>query len=97
MRSELERFRPIGRNILTDVIKEEKKTASGLVITDSIKEDLTEYTDKANVLKVGKNVPEVKVDDMVKFNPQSGRAIRFGDTIYLMLTEENIYGVIEPK
>ena len=57
----------INGNALVEIIKKEKKTASGIIVTDGVVDD------EGIVLDVDPNVSHiVSVGDRVKFNPNSG-------------------------
>ena len=78
----------LGSNIL---IIADKKEESSVIITDTDNSP-TEY---ATVVGVGKDVVEVKVGDKVFYNNKSGRFISVDNTEHLLVTEYDIFIVLD--
>ena len=92
-----EKFRPLNNNVWVKRVEEQVKTASGLYIPDSAKEE----TQTGIVMAIGfgaRNdkgdlIPmQVKVGDTIFFGKYSGT--KAGDK-YLVLKEEDILGIVE--
>ncbi|KKS44280.1 MAG: 10 kDa chaperonin [candidate division CPR1 bacterium GW2011_GWA2_42_17] len=94
-------IKPLGDRVLIKEIKavEGGKTASGIFIPDTVKED--RGAKQGEVVAVGpgrmddgKLIPiSVKVGDQVLY--QWGDTIKIGETEYVMVSESNIIGIIK--
>ncbi|MDR1795157.1 MAG: co-chaperone GroES [Erysipelotrichaceae bacterium] len=92
-------FEPLHNNVLLEKEEAEKKTASGIILSDNSK-------DKPNIAKVlavgkgkevdGKLVPmQVKVDDRVVYKEYSTTEIKVNDKTYLIVSEDNILAIVK--
>jgi chaperonin GroES len=77
--------------ILVKVKEVENKTASGLIIPDSAKEK----PHQGVILSVGKEVEDLKKDDIVLFNKYSGVEIEIEGEKYLVLKDTDILVVLD--
>jgi chaperonin GroES len=93
-------IRPLQDRIIVKRVKEEEKTAGGIIIPDTAKEKPQE----GKVIAVGKGrVDEdgklrkldLKKGDRVLFGKYSGTEITIDGTEYLIMREEDVLGVIE--
>jgi co-chaperonin GroES (HSP10) len=76
------------------LIKVEEQTKNGVILPDSISNEVTE--DWYEVLKVGNKCEEVKVGDKVNFvNHCSPIAVVIDNKKYLVLQERDILGFYE--
>ena len=92
-------IKPLADYVVLEQEEAENKTASGLYIPDSAKE-------KSNIAKVvavgpgkvgddNERVPvSVKVGDRVIYGGYSNTAVKMDGTEYLLVREEDIYGVL---
>ena len=90
--------RPLHDRILVRRMAEEEKTAGGIIIPDSAKENPQRgeivATGKGRVTEDGKILPlEVKIGDKVLFSKYSGTELKLDGAEYLMMREEDILGV----
>lgn len=77
--------------ILVKVKEVENKTASGLIIPDSAKEKPYQGV----ILSVGKEVEDLKKDNIVLFNKYSGVEIEIEGEKYLVLKDTDILVVLD--
>lgn len=77
--------------ILVKVKEVENKTASGLIIPDSAKEK----PHQGVILSVGKEVEDLKKDNIVLFNKYSGVEIEIEGEKYLVLKDTDILVVLD--
>ena len=82
-------MKSIGKRILIDPKPMENKTKSGIIIPDSpIKGD---KPSKGKVISIGKEVKEIKIEDIVHFNKYVGIEIELNEVKYLTIKEEEVY------
>lgn len=93
-------LKPLGNRVLLEVIKQEDKTASGIVLPDSAKEK----PQTAKVVAVGEGrvldngqLAEVAVNvgDEVIFEKYSGSEVKYDGTEYLVVKDSDIIAVVE--
>ncbi|HIX43513.1 molecular chaperone GroES [Kurthia sp. 3B1D] len=85
-------LKPLGKRIIIEVVEVEEKSAFGIVLPDSAKEK----PQQGKVLATGSGVTfDVKEGDDVVFAKYAGTEVTYGDTAYLVLSEEDILAVIE--
>jgi len=94
------KIRPLHDRILVKRIEEEEVRRGGIIIPDTAKEKPQEgkviAVGNGKVLENGQKVPlEVKVGDRVLFGKYSGSEVKIEDEEYLILKEEDVFGVIE--
>src|SRR3990172_8611200 len=91
-------IKPLGNNVLVEPLEREQKLPSGLVIPDSAKEKPQEgkvvavgpgKTDNGQLIKM-----TVKVGDHVLFKRFGGDEFKIESKEYLMVTEDDLLGVI---
>lgn len=92
--------RPLGDNILVELKKEDKVTASGIVLPDTASEDKPQEglviavgpgkTEKGEEIK-----PQVKKGDRIIFAKYSGTEIKINDREHLILKNDDILAVVE--
>ena len=96
------KFRPLGDRVVVRRIKEDQKTAGGIIIPDTV----AEKPQEGEVISVGPGalddhnkrvVPEVKTGDMVLFGKWSGTEVKIDNEDLLIMKESDIMGVIEKK
>jgi chaperonin GroES len=81
--------RPLRDYVLARPVEAEKKTASGIIIPDSA----TEKSEDAVVKAVGKDVKEVKVNDVISYKAYSTIEKKVGNDKYILVREEDIAAV----
>jgi chaperonin GroES len=96
------KFRPLGDRVVVRRIKEDQKTAGGIIIPDTV----AEKPQEGEVISVGpgalddsgKRVPsEVKAGDYVLFGKWSGTEVKVDGEELLIMKESDIMGVLEGK
>ena len=93
------RFRPLGDRVVVRRVKEEQKTAGGIIIPDTAKEKPIQ----GEILAVGQGVRnekgeivalDVKPGDRVLFGKWSGTEVKIDGEELLIMKESDILGVI---
>ena len=92
-------IRPLHDRLLVRRMKEEEKTAGGIIIPDTAKEkpQRGEVVAAGNgrVLDDGKTRPmEVKAGDKILFSKYSGTDLKLGADEFLMITETDVLGIL---
>ncbi len=86
------RIKPIGERLLIKPIKEEVKSAGGIVLPEKAKEK----SQKAEVIEIGSSDEiSVKVGDQVIFAKYSGNEIKMDDEDYVIIDWSDILAKIE--
>ena len=84
-------FKPLMDRVLVELIEDEKKTESGIIIPDTAKEK----PQRGKVVSVGEDVELVKEGDEVIFAKYSGNELKFDNKDYIVLKEDEILGKFE--
>jgi chaperonin GroES len=96
------KFRPLGDRVVVRRIKEDQKTAGGIIIPDTV----AEKPQEGEVISVGPGalddqgkrvVPDVKAGDFVLFGKWSGTEVKLDGEELLIMKESDIMGVLEDK
>ncbi|HYS45078.1 MAG TPA: co-chaperone GroES [Rhizomicrobium sp.] len=96
------KFRPLGDRVVVRRIKEDQKTAGGIIIPDTV----AEKPQEGEVISVGPGAldesgkrvaPEVKAGDNVLFGKWSGTEVKLDGEELLIMKESDIMGVLEGK
>jgi len=94
------KIRPLNDRLLVKRLKEEEKTAGGIIIPDSAKEKPAE----GEVFAVGPGKSndkgervalQVKKGDRVLFSKYGGTDVKLDGEDYLIMREDDILGIIE--
>ena len=92
------KFRPLGDRVVVRRVKEDQKTAGGIIIPDTVQEKPQE----GEVISVGPGAlddngkrvaPEVKAGDFVLFGKWSGTEVKIDGEELLIMKESDIMGV----
>ena len=91
-------IRPLHDRLLVRRMKEEEKTAGGIIIPDTAKEKPQRgeviATGKGRLTEDGKTCPmEVKAGDQVLFSKYAGTDLKLGADDFLMITESDVLGI----
>ena len=93
-------FRPLHDRVLVRRVEAEEKTAGGIIIPDTAKEKPQEA--KVIALGTGKLDDEgkkiaftVKKGDSIIFSSYAGTEVKIDGEPYLIMTEEEILGIVE--
>ena len=94
------KFRPLGDRVVVRRVKEEQKTAGGIIIPDTAQEKPQE----GEIIAVGpggrdesgKLIPiDLKVGDRILFGKWSGTEVKIDGEELLIMKESDVMGVIE--
>ena len=86
-------FKPLADRVLIEPAPAEQTTASGLIIPDTAKEKPLRGTVVAAGSGKADEPMTVKVGDSVLFGQYSGTEIKLEGKNYLIMREEDIYGI----
>lgn len=95
------KIQPIGGNILVEALSDESKTASGIVLPDTVDK---EKPQKGKVIAVGtgkiaedgKKIPfNVKIGDTIIFKKYSPDEVEIDNKEYLIMSEEDILAIVK--
>jgi chaperonin GroES len=94
------KIRPLRDKILVKRLEEEEKSKGGIIIPDSAKEKpmegLVVAIGSGKLNEEGKVIPMVvKVGDRILFAKYSGTEVKIEGDDHLVITEEEILGIIE--
>lgn len=93
------KIRPLNDRLLVKRLKEEEKTAGGIIIPDSAKEKPAE----GEVVAVGPGksddkgvriAMQVKAGDRVLFSKYSGTDVKLDGDDYLIMREDDVLGIL---
>lgn len=85
-------IKPLADRVLLQVLEQEEKTSSGILLPDTAKEK----TQKAKVVEIGSSEDiKVKKGDIVIYDKYSGIQIKEDDQEYLIVKNEEIVAVIK--
>src|ERR1700743_2041733 len=96
------KFRPRGDRVVVRRVKEDQKTAGGIIIPETAQEKPQE----GEVISAGPGalddsgkrvVPEVKAGDFVLFGKWSGTEVKIDGEDLLIMKESDIRGVLEGR
>ena len=96
------KFRPLADRVVIKRVKEENKSAGGIIIPDTAQEKPQE----GEVVAVGPGArnesgeriaPEVKIGDRILFGKWSGTEVKVDGEELLIMKESDIMGVLEGK
>jgi len=92
--------KPLGDRVVVQVLEQEEKTKSGIVLPDTAKEKPQQGKVMAvgtgRVLDNGTKVPlEVKEGDKIIFSKYSGTEVKIEGEEYLILSERDILATVE--
>ena len=95
------KIRPLHDRVLVKRIESgDKKTAGGIIIPDTVKEKPQEgevmAVGSGKLLENGKVQPmNVKAGDRILFGKYSGTDVKIDDEEYLIMREDDIFGILE--
>jgi chaperonin GroES len=93
-------IRPLGDRVVVKPLPGEEVTKGGIILPDTAKEKPQQgkvvAVGPGRLLDNGDRVPiDLKVGDKVLFSKYSGNEFKINDEEYLVLRENDIYGVVE--
>jgi chaperonin GroES len=87
-------IKPLADRVLVEPLEAETKTASGIIIPDTAKEN----PQKGIVVAVGSGTKEnpitVKVDETVLYGKYSGTELKYEGKDYLIMRESDILAIV---
>ena len=87
----MKELQPINQHVLLEIEEKEEKTASGIIIPDTVKEK----PQFAKVIAIsGIEKPEIAVGDIVFYKNFSGTELEFDGKVYLMMPYNDILGKV---
>ncbi len=86
-------IQPLAEYVLAEQEEAATKTASGLYLPDKA----AEKPKVAKVLKVGKNVKEIKAGERIVYKSYSTNEIKLGGKEYILVKEEDILAKVASK
>ncbi|MCX6112197.1 MAG: co-chaperone GroES [Proteobacteria bacterium] len=92
--------RPLNDRVLVKRVKEESKTAGGIIIPDTAKEKPVEgvvvAVGNGKLLDNGNRVPPaVKAGNKILFSKYAGTEVKIANEEHLIMREDDILGIIE--
>ena len=96
------KFRPLGDRVVVRRVKDEQKSAGGIIIPETAQEKAQEGVIVAvgpgALNEAGKRIPpEVKEGDFVLFGKWSGTEVKIDGEELLIMKESDINGIIEGR
>jgi chaperonin GroES len=90
-------IKPLRDRILVKRLEAEEKTKGGIILPDTAKEKPQEVAvGTGRIDDSGKKIDlTVKVGDRVLFGSYAGNEVRIGGEEYLIMREEEVFGVVE--
>lgn len=82
---------PLADWVVAEQEEAETKTASGLYLPDKA----TEKPKVAKVIKVGKNVKEIKIGDRIVYKSYSTNEVKINDKEYILVKEEDVIATVK--
>jgi chaperonin GroES len=94
------KLRPLNDKIIVERIEAENKTKGGIVLPDTAKEKPKEgkvvAVGQGHLLENGKRQPfQVKVGDRIIFTSYAGTEMRIDGEEMLIMSEEDVLGIVE--
>ncbi len=87
------KIKPLGKNVLVKMKKQEQKTESGIVLPETASDERPQI---GEVKAVGESEKiKVKVGDDIIFAKYSGTEVKIDKDEYLILKSEDILAVVE--
>src|SRR5580704_18006486 len=96
------KFRPLGDRAVVRRVKEDQKTAGGIIIPETAREKPQE----GEIIAVGPGalddngkrvIPEVKTGDFILFGKWSGSEVKIDGEVLLIMKESDIMGIVEGR
>lgn len=92
-------LKPLGDRIVIELVEQEEKTASGIVLPDSAKEKPQEgkvvAVGSGRVTDNGERIAlEVSVGDTIIFSKYAGTEVKYDDKEYLILRESDVLAIV---
>ena len=82
-------LRSIGDNIIVSSVKNNEYEKNGIIVKTNNNLNII-----GNVVSVGKDVNEVKVEDKVLYNETNSKKILYQNAEYFVLSEKNVLAIL---
>lgn len=87
----MQKLQGVKDKVVVEVIKKEQKTEGGLFIPEGFNQLPQGY---GKVISVGKEVDEIKIDDIITFHQRAGMDIIIDSKIYKVLMYSEVFAVV---
>ncbi len=92
------KLKPLGKRIVIEAVEAEEKTASGLVLPSSAKEqpqyaEVVEISEK--ILKDDEKKNPIKVGDKVIYSKYAGTEVKIGSRELIVINLKDVLAVVE--
>lgn len=93
-------IRPLGNRLIVKRVPEQEKSKGGIIIPDAAKEKPVEghvvAVGPGRCLEDGRRVPvDVKAGDRILFGKYSGSEVKLDGAEHVVLTEDDVLGVLD--
>lgn len=92
----MSKLKPLGARILVQPVAQEKQTASGLIIPDSVQ---VEKPTRGTVIDIGPGTIDepmiIGKGDVVMYGKHAGTEVQIDGQPYLLMKISDVYGIIE--
>lgn len=78
----------VNHYIIIEKIKEEPKNVNGLLITDTVTNDVRYL--KGKVISVGNNTEVLKKDDIIYYDRHAGHGIDWDGKLYYVIKQQDV-------
>lgn len=82
-------LRSIGENIIVSSVKNNEYEKNGIIVKINSNSNII-----GNVVSIGKDVKEVKVEDKILYSESNSRKILYENAEYFVLSENNVLAII---
>jgi chaperonin GroES len=94
------KIRPLGDRILVKALEAKEQKKGGIIIPDTAKEKPQEgeviAVGTGKITDDGKKIPlDIKAGDKILFGKYSGTEIKIDDKEYLIMHQDDVFGIIE--
>jgi len=87
------KFKPLADRVIIEPVAAEQKTASGIFIPDTVKEQPLQGTIMAVGLGKKDEPMTLKIGDSVLYGQYAGTEIKIEGKNYLIMRESDVYGI----
>ena len=93
------KIQPLGDRVIIKAVEPKEVKKGGIIIPDTAKEKPQEgeivAVGKGRTTEDGKLIPmEIKTGDIVLYGKYSGTEIKINDVEYLIMKEEDVFGIV---
>jgi len=88
----MQKLQGVKDKVVVEIIKKEQKTEGGLFIPEGFNQLPQNY---GKVISVGKEVEEIKKDDVVIFHQRAGMDTLIDNKVYKILMYSEVYAIVK--